>query len=438
MLLALALLVPIRFAQGQVAMPDPAMAQAEIPVAAATPSRLRLNGYGTIGLAHIDQPTGWAFRRDISEPGDPGRSLSPKVDSRLGLQLNFAASERLELVAQAVLRTRSDHGDLAAVEWAFAAFRPTPEWTLRVGRLNPDAFLLSDHRNVGFAYPWVRPEVGFYGAIPLYSVAGADLQRRWTDGDSYWRLKAYLGQGQMAVTPWNEMPASVVKFRPAMGISLAREANGLTVKANLSRFRIGLSKVDGLVQLDQALAGIAALPIPPIQAQAEDYRGRLGLVSGSLNFVQLGARYEGSDWLWSGELAKVWGRYPSGHLTNGYFSLGRRLGAVTLFGVVGASRAKDSELSPPQWAAMLTPMLGLDLAAQIQQAGDGAVMAINANRQQQRSLSLGLRWDLSARFAVKVQWDRFLVEPNGSRAFRNAANQGGRVDVGAVVLDFVF
>lgn len=409
---------------------------ATLPVATSPP--LRLNGFGTVGLVHADLPQGWGFRRDLSEPGDPDHQTSAKIDSRLGLQLNYAVSERIELVAQAVIRSRNDRSALAAFEWAYADFRPSPDWSLRLGRFNPDAFLLSDYRNVGFAYPWVRPDVSFYGAIPLYSVTGVDVERRWMDGDAYWKLKAFGGGGRLALTPWGDGRILNIHLQPAFGASLSRELDRLMLKATLVRLKVKLRDGGELGQLDQALANVARLPIPEVRAQAEDYRRQLGLQSGSLSFLQLGARYEGDTWLWSSEFAHMFGNYPSGHSLTGYVSLGRRFGPFTAYGVIGASRSRNPVVSGPQWGTTLAPVLGPDLAAQAQVAGEAAAFTVNAHRQQQRSLSLGMRWDLAPQLALKLQWDRFLVESNGSRAFRNGMNQGGRVDVGSLVLDFVF
>lgn len=403
-----------------------------------TASRLRFNGYGTVGLSWLDQPHDWGFRRDISESGDPGKDVSARIDSRLGLQLNYAVSERIELVTQAVLRARNDHSASAAFEWAFAAFRPTPDWTVRLGRVNPDAFLLSDYRNVGFAYPWVRPEVGFYGTIPLYTIVGGDVAKSWVDGGALWRAKAFYGGGKIAIAPHKEGPGATSQLDPTMGLSLTRELDGLTLRASVARARVAARGVQQLEQLDQGLAAMGALPIPRLQAEVAEYRRRLALEPAYLNFLQLGARYEGDDWLWSAEFANIWGKYAAGRMLNGYFSLGRRWGPVTLYGVVAASRSRDSVMQPPQWGAMLGPVIGPEMAALAQMAGDGAAMAINAHRQQQRSLSLGMRWDLAPRVALKMQWDRYLVAANGTRAFRNAANQAGSVNVASVVLDFVF
>ena len=32
-------------------------------------ARLRVSGFGTLGLVQVDAPAGWGFRRDITQPG---------------------------------------------------------------------------------------------------------------------------------------------------------------------------------------------------------------------------------------------------------------------------------------------------------------------------------------------------------------------------------
>lgn len=244
------------------ALGDPASAEA---------STLRFNGFGTVGLTHANLPDGWGFRRDVSHPGSIDHSTSAAVDSRLGLQLNYAPTRWLEFVGQAVLRQRSDQSSLAALEWAFVALRPTPDWTLRLGRINLDAFLLSDYRNVGFAYPWVRPEIGFYGTIPLYSITGGDLTRTWADGSTYWKAKLFAGNGSITVKQYQTDQASKTDLKPVLGLTLSRESGGLTLRAAAVRV-YGQLQDPNVRQLDAALAGVEQIPVPQVQAEAAALR----------------------------------------------------------------------------------------------------------------------------------------------------------------------
>lgn len=56
-------------------------------------------------------------------------------------------------------RDRLDNTFENSVEWAFLKGRLFPKLIVRAGRLGVDVFMLSEYRNIGFAYPWVRPPV---------------------------------------------------------------------------------------------------------------------------------------------------------------------------------------------------------------------------------------------------------------------------------------
>jgi hypothetical protein len=158
---------------------------------------LRLSGFGSLGVAHVDAPEGWVYRHELSQPLNSS-STRLDLDSRLGLQVNYTPSSAFELVGQAILMRRASAAERTdLVEWAFAAYRPNADWTLRLGRVNMDIFLMSDHRSVGFAYPLARPPVEFYGQLPS-SLDGADATRVWSDGNAQWRAKLFSGRSKLA------------------------------------------------------------------------------------------------------------------------------------------------------------------------------------------------------------------------------------------------
>ena len=155
----------------------PACAQTAEPV-----SSLRFSGFGTLGAVHADVSEPWGFRRDASQPLHQG-GVRGDVDSRFGLQANYAIDNQLEFVGQVQLKRRvSESKPSDSLEWAFASYRPTSDLTIRVGRTSPDIFLLSDYRSVGFAYPWVRPNVETYAILPIFSVEGVDATKVWKFG----------------------------------------------------------------------------------------------------------------------------------------------------------------------------------------------------------------------------------------------------------------
>jgi hypothetical protein len=387
-------------------------------------SGLRVSGFGTLGVVHSDAPAGWGFLRNIDQPDNHGGTRAD-IDSRLGLQLNYVASSQIELVSQLLATRRSsDSAATDALEWAFVAYRPTSDVTLRVGRLNLDQFLLSDYRNVGFAYLFARPPVEFYGSIPT-SLDGADITRTWNLADAQWRAKAFVGRAKIVG----------IDLTPGYGVTLSREADGLLVRAGLSRARFANTSTALQPVLD-GLGALSTLPVPAVAAQADALRTRLDYAGTALNYATLGINYDPKLWQWTAELTRVSGG-PNTTVVAGYAGVGRRVGAVTLFGAASAAKGNGSPVVAPAWGVALAPVLGPAAAQQAQLVGYWAAFAASQTIDQ-HTLSIGARWDFHPRMALKVQWDHVQVNANGSQLWSNATLEPERAEVGTVLLDFVF
>ncbi|MCW5643154.1 MAG: hypothetical protein KIT63_13730 [Rhodoferax sp.] len=392
---------------------------------------LRISGFGTLGLTHANAPAGWGYRRDIAQPANDGGTRGD-VDSRLGVQFNYAPTPQFELVAQLVATRRSRYAPSSdAIEWAFAAYRPQPSVAVRVGRLNIDSFLLADYRNVGFAYRFARPPVDFYGSLP-FSLDGIDVAKDFQFEDGRWRLKGFAGRSSSG-----DLSAdSRVVVKPVYGVTVSRESNGLTLRAGMAYAGLA-TRAPALDPLVDALGAMSAVPVPDVAAQARAFHSRLDNSGKFTRYMSLGMGYETPDWLWTLELTRVNGSGTSG-FTAGYAGVGRRFGAVTVFG--GVSRISTSGLPvvAPDWATALTPVLGPAAAAQAQVLASSAAYAINGSGANQQTVSLGLRWDFQPQMSLKLQWDRIRTDAYGGRLWSNSTLASGHANVTSVVLDFVF
>jgi len=407
-------------------------ALAQAPVSGVSePSEIRLSGFGTLGIAHVDAPDGWAFKRDITQATSGSRTRAD-LDSRLGLQINYAPIQQFELVTQVVATRRSPAARQSdAVEWAFAAWRPDADWTLRGGRVNADIFLLSDYRNVGFAYPFVRPPGELYALLPR-SLDGVDVTRGWNAGGAQWRARIFGGR---AITFADD--ASRLDLRPTYGATISREADGLLIRASAVRTRVS-NEIATVAPLLDALSAVAALPVPDVAAQAADLRDRSGVRGAQLTYLSMGARYESKDWLSSAELVRVSG-HPSISYTAGYASLGRRFGSLTTLATVSEVKSASPALTAPQWGTALAPFVGPALAQQSQFLADTATASLNNVRLSQRTWSIGTRYDLDSSWALKVQWDQVRVNANGAGLWGGSRGPDpARARIATFVVDFVF
>lgn len=388
----------------------------------------RVSGFGTLGLTDAVAPHGWGLRRDLGQSGSSEQTRGD-VDSRIGLQLNYRPVSQVEFVTQFLAARGSPAASLGdKVTWAFVALNPTPESALRFGRVNLDAFLMSDHRDVGLAYPQARPPVEFYGLLPT-SLDGGDVSR-WVDiGDSRWRFKLYGGR-----TPGGDRGSNAaVRVAPTVGGLVSRESDGLLIRLGAIRAGVATSPAP-LEPLIAGLTTLGTLPLPNVASEAQALRERVDPAGSTANYLALGAKFDSGPWLWSAELARVSG-HPFYALVGGYASVGRRFGDWTVHSTFSRVRASAAALAAPQWSQSLA--FDPALAAQAQALGSGAAM-VASQGPRQHTWSVGARWDLHPQIAVKFQWDQISTEANGAVLWTHASVDSGRSRVASVLLDFVF
>ena len=200
-------------------------------------TRWRFSGFGTLGLAYTSSHTA-EYSRELSQPRGTGHDLDPKLDSRLGLQVNVNLTDDLSFVGQVISKYRFDQTFTPDLSWAFLSYNPSSGLQLRAGRLGWDVFQLADTRNVGYSYLWARPPVDFYGPLQISSLEGGDIA--WTtsigEGQSL-RLKVSAGQ------TWEKLPAAApgeyLDFKGGKLLGALAEFQGekLNFRVAYARFR---------------------------------------------------------------------------------------------------------------------------------------------------------------------------------------------------------
>ena len=392
---------------------------------------LHFSGFGTIGLVHGNTTDGAGFRRDVFERSNRG-GLRGDIDTRLGVQANYRASQEIELVGQVVAANRLANAPPSDfLTLAFAAWQPSDDITLRAGRMSADYFLLADYRHVGFAYPFVRPPVEGYGSLP-YELDGADLTKAWNDDERVWKLRGIAGQSRF-LTEQGDGP---VWLRPVLALVLSRDdGNGLLVKASAVRTRLRIQGA-AVAPMLGALGQIASLPIASVAADAADIAAAINIDSRPVTYYSLSASLDRASWLCSLEVSRA--QQTGSSYSSAWGLVGHRWGAVTGYAGLSAIRT-DQRLSPPQWTAALTPLLGAPAAAQAQRLGLISFSAAATTRANQRTLTVGMRWDLSDRVALKLQFDRVRVDAYSGRLWSGTgATEAINAEIGSVAVDFVF
>ncbi len=178
-----------------------------------------------------------------------------------------------------------------------------------------------------------------------------------------------------------------------------------------------------------------AWPIPTVAAEATALRAQVEMTDEPLTYATLGMTYESGPWLTAAEVTRL--AFGDALVKAGYASVARRFGDFTWFGMVSSANGGATAVATPAWGAMLAPVIG-PAAAQEAQALAATAAYVAGQSVRQTTFSLGGRWDIYPRMALKVQWDHVKVRSNGSYLWANATGDPGNANIATVLLDFIF
>jgi hypothetical protein len=137
-----------------------------------------------------------------------------------------------------------------------------------------------------------------------------------------------------------------------------------------------------------------------------------------------------------GELAHSNSQTFIGDSRGWYVTGGYRFGAITPYVTLARVRVDSSTSDPGLSLGGLPPSLAA-------RAGglNAALNGLLGSVVQQKSVTLGARWDFARNAALKVQYDRLDLDNGSPGVLSNTQpgfEPGGRVDLFSVTLDFVF
>lgn len=380
-----------------------------------------LRGFGSAGLAYSSFADA-DFTTSVLKANGVGYShrVSAEVDSRLGAQLALKAGNQWSAVLQVVSEQRTNNTYHPMVEWANVKYQATPDLSLRFGRIALPIFLAADYRKVGYIYPWVRPPVEVYGAIPISNSDGVDASYRWNRHGLKNVTQVFFGRTKMELNNRTRLEA-----RRLAGFSNTTEYGPASVRLSAGTTELTLDVVreffDGMRQFG-----------PQGAALADHY----DVDHKRASVVSIGASYDPGNWFAMGEMSRMQSRSFLGDTTSMYASTGYRFGDFTPYLSFARVRANSATTEPGLNLAGLPP------AAAAAGAGvNGYLNWLLTTIPQQRTVSVGTRWDCATDVAFKLQFDR-ITPLDGSRGTLINVQPGFRpgrsLNVASVVLDFVF
>lgn len=380
-----------------------------------------LNGFGTLGLTHSSEKQA-DFTSGFFKPSGAGhtRNWSADVDSRAGLQLTASVTPRLSAILQVIAEQNYDNRYRPHVEWANIRYQITPDFSIRAGRIVLPTFLVSDYRKVGYANPWVRPPIEYYGLMPVTSSDGVDATYRTHVGELTGTAQGVYGRSE------SRLPiGGTIKGTNLWNLSFTAEYRAVTARITYLRANLTVQAFkplfDGFRRFGPQGVGLAQ------KYEVDDT---------PFDLVGFGAIYDPGSWFLTGEWGSANSRSELRKRTAWYASGGYRLGKATPYLTYARTTARSDSSNPGLTLSTLPPPL-VRPATEL----NAALAAILASAPTQKALSVGVRWDFARSAALKVQLDHIRLGTGSPGTLINIQpgfQPGSRFTVVSATLDFVF
>ena len=366
-----------------------------------------ISGFGTGAVTRTN--TDLAEFRRVGQASGAGKDWRTGVDSDFGLQASARYNDNLSFTAQGLVRKQGETdaytGELA---WAFVKYKINDDFSVRLGRISPPIYMISDVRHVGYANTMLRPSTEVYSQSPTNSINGGDILYQHGFGDS--TVSAQLAAG----TTKGKSPGTVSNTE-MVSAQVQLENGPFTYRLGHTRANVSIHNPN----LERLVAAVAAARLPVLD--------QLATIDFNSTFTSVGVVMDYKNILAQTEYAK---RKAETRLvadtSSWYVMLGYRHGKFVPYYLHGNVK-QDSIRS---FASLPTtgPLAGLSAGV------NGSIKS-----GQQSSNAVGLRWDFYRSAAFKVQVDR--VKPrDGNGTFGNVKPgfNGRGVTVYAAAIDFVF
>ncbi|MES2296674.1 MAG: hypothetical protein V4582_06500 [Pseudomonadota bacterium] len=370
--------------------------------------QVTFSGFGTAALTMSDT--------DQAEFGWPTQAAGVKkaprsgVDSNLGVQVT-AASGNWSLTAQGLTRkfVLDRYGE--ELSWAYAKLKLGDDVSVRVGRLGMPVYMVSDARNIGYAFTMLRTPIEMYRQVQIDHVDGADLLYQRRAGATTFKLQVLAGASAV-----HNVDGSTGHFQRLREFKLVAERGPVTF--SLARLDTVFSVPDNVL-LNSVVDGLIAAGYPR-QAELVRVRDTHGA------FTSAGFELDWHGWLVQSELGRRQTDARSVMDTTAYYlMLGYQLGPFTPY----YTYSTVAQNSPRGFAEL--PTSGA-------QAGLVALANAVTKTGQQSTNTIGLRWDFNKSAALKLQLDRIMPRDGAGSFIKAAPGFKGPVTVYAAGIDFLF
>jgi len=389
-------------------------------------SMFTFGAFGTLGVVHSDQRLA-DFTSSAVEGVGAGHThaWSAAVDSLAAAQVGARITPQFSAVLQVLSEQNADASFSPHVEWAYLKYQATPDFSVRAGRTDLNVFLLADLRNIGFAFPFVRPPVELYNLVPVTHSDGIDFSHRLAMAGGSNSLDASIGYSHYDYPISNSQATGTAVATQEFTLVDTFERGPATLKLSYGEARLTVPAFDPLLDAFREFG-----------SQGIDIANRYGINERMIRFYGISAAYEPGNWFLMAELGQINYDAVLGETTGWYVSSGYRFNKITPYAIYAQTRPNSST-----WAAGLN-LAALPPAQAAPAAGLNAELdAALATIASQRTSSLGARLDVTRNIDLKLQWDHTNLGANSQGWLTNLQpgfRPGSSFTLISATLDFVF
>lgn len=255
-------------------------------------SALELTAKGFLTFAYNKSNTKEPYQGNISEDGEYSQG------TRAGLQFSSLISSKTEAFIQALADGSNGRDFNFSLDIGHIGYNFNNDHKVIVGKIRLPIFMISDHRQVGFLYPWINPPEEVYEIVPFDEI-GAD--------------ERFFGASFEGVIFRNELHDLSYRFYhggtegTSGGIeSRVKNLHGLSLDYKLSNLEFKLSYLNTLSQ-----------------AEETDNTGKTFDVSkGRTEYMSIGFRHDGERFLVMSEASRIIGEIDNFEDVRSYYLMG--------------------------------------------------------------------------------------------------------------------
>ncbi len=341
--------------------------------------RFHIDGFMSIGVGTIDENDVEYGRTTLNGGGGPDFN----ADTFLGVQMAFTMSDAAEVVTQLVSKGTGQDAQVDA-EWFYLNYRFDDNISFQLGRIRAPIYMLSDYKEVGFTYPWVRPPLEVYDAVPVDHSQGAKVHYRNFFGDYEFHAQLFysssIDKGKVSNFDADRVRGSVFdigqeNWMVGFGIFDAHVKVELTDE-NAIALTEGLATISGILGVDT-----------PVFIDLNDE---------VVSLTNVHFRWDDGDWqvLAEAQQADYEGFFAD--FDSYYVSAGRRFGKWFPYLLHMGNRTTDDD-ERDAIISMVTPLI--PLSSNVARLANG----INSMSFESKSYVVGVGYEITPRIKAKFE-----------------------------------